>query len=288
MAVRLNVFKAEPEAVAKPNQPVEVTLVNLPLVANKFVEVEFVEVVFTKVDPKAFTVVPDATANPNHCVEVTLVNRPFTAFKVVPEATLKPSQPVEVTLVNVPFVTDKAVATKFAKKALVPVVLVEVVFVANKFKINAEEVTFKLVVTKLPVDVPPPKVMVVVAVFPWLSTCCNVGVALPVGQFVPFARHTNCPATDKLVKAAEVPTMLAAKRLVEVEFVLVPFVTSKFAIVPLALTRLAKLPLMPLIVVPEAVAKPSHPVEVTLVKTPLVAVNAARLSVVPVALVKMN
>lgn len=43
---------------------------------------------------------------------------------------------------------------------------VEVALVANKFAIIAEEVTFKFVVTKFPVDVPPPNVMVVVAVFP--------------------------------------------------------------------------------------------------------------------------
>ncbi len=91
-----------------------------------------------------------------------------------------------------------------------------------------------------------------------------------------------------MVSVAEVPMMFAANKLVEVELVVVAFVTNKLAIVPFALTKFAMVPLILFTVVPEAVAKPSQPDEVTFVNVPLVAVNAVKLSVVPVALVKMS
>lgn len=184
-AVKFNAVKLEPEAVAKPSHWVDVTFVKLPLVnvpfvkaalvpftkvANKFVAVVLVKtpvegVVFpigvplieppeivaleevraAKLALKAFKVDPDAVAKPNHCVEVTLVKLP---------------------LVNEELVPDKVVATKFAKKALVPVTLVKVELVANKFAISADEVTLKLVVTKFPVEVPPANWMLDVATFP--------------------------------------------------------------------------------------------------------------------------
>ena len=157
-----------------------------------------------------------------------------------------------------------------------------------KLAMIAEDVTFKLVVTKFPVDVPPANWINCVVTFPCVVTCCKVGVAFPAGQLVPFAKHGNWPPINNDVKLAEVPTMLAANKFVEVELVDTSLVTFKVPMVPFALTKLAILPLMAFTVVPEAMAKPNQPVDVTFVNEPFVAVRAAKFKLVPVALVKIN
>lgn len=141
-----------PDAVAKLNKPVEVTLVMVPFEAVNVARFKVVPVALVKIKAvevadentavppskftlaavkfKVFTVVPDAVANPSHCVEVTLVKRALIALILVPDAVANPRNPVEVTLVI---------------DALVPV----------RLAIIAEVVTFKFVVTKFPVDVPP-------------------------------------------------------------------------------------------------------------------------------------
>ena len=231
----------------------------------------------------AFKLDPDATLKPSQLVAVTLPNVPFVKAPlpklplaklavipliVVPEAVAYPSQPVEVTLVNEPFVNVADVPVKLA--------------------IIAEDVTFKLAVTKFPVEVPPANWIKLVVTFPCVVTCCKVGVAFPAGQFVPFAKHGNWPPINNDVKLAEVPTTFAANKLVDVELVDTSLVTFNVAIVPFALTKLPMAALLAFNVVPEARAKPSQPVEVTLVNDPLVAVSAAKFKLVPVAFVKIN
>jgi hypothetical protein len=116
--VRLSAFKLVPEAVAKPNQLVDVPFVNdsMPELIEFVVKLEIVLVV---------------------------------AFMVEPEAVVKPNQPevafVAVKFVIAPFVTLPFVAIKFVAKRLVDVVFVPVAFtqVTPCWK------------TKSPVEVPP-------------------------------------------------------------------------------------------------------------------------------------
>lgn len=146
----------------------------------------------------------------------------------------------------------------------VEVTLVVVALVAKRLRKVPVPVTFKFVLTKLPVEVPPPNSMVVVAVLPWFKTCWRVGVEEepPGRQLVPLAKQTLWPETSKEVRLALVPVMLVEKKLVEVTLVPVAAVQVRFVVEKL--------------------------VDVALVTVPLVAVSVARLSVVPVALVKMN
>ena len=116
---------------------------------------------------------------------VTLLDVRFNAVKFVEDA-VAANKFVEVEPVNTALTAAKSVTVAFEKTTFVMVALleftltnnafteaklVEVALVVVLFKIVAVPVTFKLVVTKFPVEVPPPKVMVVVAVFPWFKTC---------------------------------------------------------------------------------------------------------------------
>ncbi len=166
----------------------EVKLADTP---TKFAKYAFVPVVLV---PVAFTqakFVPEAVAKPNHCVEVTRVNDPSTATKFVSEAfvanKLVEVALVDVTLVNVaaagvrfpitvPFTAPPVIATfeefKFNAFNVVPEAVakpsqaLDVAFVTTRLSAVAVPVTFKFVVTKFPVDVPPPNSMVEVATLP--------------------------------------------------------------------------------------------------------------------------
>jgi hypothetical protein len=104
----------------------------------------------------------------------------------------------------VKLVEEAVEAKKFVLVVFVPVALVQI-----RFVVVAVSVTFKLVVTKFPVEVPPPNVMVEVATFPCSNTCCKVGVADPlVGQLLPSARQTAVPLTVKAPLTSNAPRIV--------------------------------------------------------------------------------
>lgn len=160
-------FTVEPEAVANPRKPVDVTLVKVPFVAANVAIFKLVPVALVKMSCVA--VAAENTAVPPS--KFTLFAVKFNAVKLEPEAVAKPSHWVDVTFVNEAFVNVADVPVKLA--------------------IIAEDVTFKLAVTKFPVDVPPANWINCVVTFPCVVTCCKVGVAFPAGQLVPFAKHGN-------------------------------------------------------------------------------------------------
>jgi hypothetical protein len=74
-------------------------------------------------------------------------------------------------------------------------------------------------IAKSLVDVPPANWMALVVVLPAFVTVWRLGV-VPVGQFVPLARHTIDPFTNKLVvdtvdAPSQVAVALVANKLVE-------------------------------------------------------------------------
>lgn len=189
----------------------------------------------------------------------------------------------------VPTFKEAALLVVFTRRLLI-VPFVAVTFRAVKFDPEAVEkpsqlvdVTFvkrPLIAFKVVPDASPKPSQPVEVVF--------VNLPLVEKKFVDVELVDVVIVASKLEILPEVPIMFAVNKFVEVELVVVAFVENKLAIVPFALTRFVIVPLMPLIVVPEAAAKPSQPVEVTLVKTPFVAMRAVTLSVEPVAFVKIN
>ena len=104
-----NAFNVDPEAVAKPNQPVDVTLVNTPLVAANVARFKVVPVALVKINCVA--VAAEKTAVPPS--KFTLFAFKFKAVKLEPDAVAKLNQLVEVTLLNEAVPPVICVATKF-------------------------------------------------------------------------------------------------------------------------------------------------------------------------------
>jgi hypothetical protein len=196
--------------------------------ANKLEElaVTAVEVVINARSPVAFP-------------KVRLVIVPFVAkrFVVVTETA--------VTEVIVPFVETRFSIVPFeavskVTNKLAPVAFVKVVFWRedNPLAVKMPFTVALVLKTKSAVDVPPANWIAFVVVFPAFVTVWRFGV-VPVGQLVPFARHTAIP-----------PTKIAEEVTVEAESVAalseepVAFVKLKVAIVPEVETRFVIEPLI--------------------------------------------
>jgi hypothetical protein len=167
---------------------VTATLVNVPVVANKLVLVAFVN---TPVDG---VVAP---------TEVPLIVPPM--IVTLPDVKLVIVPFVIVWLVPVAEVYDKFVPLRFVAKKLELVALPDMVALPTTdiplvMAVCPRVVVWALnvpVATKLAVEVPPAKMRASDVVLPAVATCCSVGVV--VGrQFVPSARHTALPVTNKL------------------------------------------------------------------------------------------
>ena len=138
---------------------------------------------------------------------------------------------VLVTCVNVAFVAVRVWRAEVPRTVSVPVTV-------------EEEVRLPPSSMKVAVEVPPANWMAFVVVFPAFVTVCRFGV-VPVGQFVPFARHTLNPFTSTAPAFKVVPDAVA-KPSQEVE---VPFVNERFVNVPLVPNKLVVVTLVPVAMV---------------------------------------
>jgi len=122
----------------------------------------------------------------------------------------------------------------------VPVAFVKVVFWSElvPFAIRRPLIVAVVLKTKSAVEVPPANWMAFVVVLPALVTVCRFGV-VPVGQFVPFARHTNEPFTYSAVELTSEACKLVPVAFVKLSVATVPDVDWSVVIVPLRDTRLS-------------------------------------------------
>ena len=278
MTAMFDALIEEPEAFVKPIHE-DVTPVNVPLTAVRlleervgrlakvawrvvakrlvdvvFVPVAFVQVRFVKLDGVApvtvrFTmfavlkfpvcaliVVPEAVEKPSHVV-VAPVNVPFVLvrFVIVPL--------FEVSVGRFAFVAWRVVANRFVLVVFVPVAFVQEMFVKKEGDVDETE---RLLTKRLEKE-------------PFVAN--KFVEVTPVAVMFPAVRVVMVP--DVEFKFVTVP-------FVEVRFVIVPDVELKFVIVPLlAVSAEIKL-FAAFIVVPEAILKPNHEVEVPFVNVRLV------------------
>lgn len=148
---------------------VVVTMVNTP------VEAPVAPIVVLSIEPPKIVTLFDVKFNAvkfvedavvaNKFVEVACENTAFVTVALVPFKFVTKAF-VEARLLVVALVTVAFVPLIFVTKKFTVAKLVEVAFVVVLFKIVAVPVTFKFVVTKFPVDVPPPNSIVDVATLP--------------------------------------------------------------------------------------------------------------------------
>lgn len=216
--------------------PETVAVANVPMFAKRLEElaVTAVDVVTVRRSPVAL---------PN--VRLSIVPEVAKRLVVVTETA--------VTDVIVPFVDTRFSIVPFeavrsVTKSEEPVAFVKVVFWSedNPFAVKTPFTVALVLKTKSAVEVPPANWIAFVVVEPAFVTVCKFGV-VPVGQLVPFARHTAMPPT----KMAEEVTVLA-ESVEALSVVPVALPKLKVAIVPEVETRFVIEPLMEVRVLIEA------------------------------------
>jgi hypothetical protein len=207
--------------------PATVAVANEAMLANRFDEeaVTAVEVVTVRRSPVAlpnvrFSIVPEVARR------LVVVTETAVTEVIVPF--------VETRFVIVPFEAVRSVTNKLA-----PVAFVKVVFWSEEspFAVKIPFTVALVLKTKSAVEVPPLNWIAFVVVLPAFVTVWRFGV-VPVGQLVPFARHTAMPPTKMAEEVTVVADKVEALREVPVAFVklkvaIVPDVEVRFVIEPL-------------------------------------------------------